>query len=279
MFKLRSSFGIINAVIKMKVKLTIVLVALAVIIGLYFMPFTTTTTNSEISGYSFVVPSFTSFDSEEQNNVVFDSLRSSYALSKDVENALAAYESITCKTVTYYYDEMQDITINSATLHAGFPFNSVTYNYQQGNPCLGWSIDDEVAYPYQNLEQLPQELDLEAMVDMGYFVVDQGKALNYERYDRFIVNQNNGILDYLRIVNVLDDQNTVIIDLQFTSDNVIAITLDTSRAQTTVDLALTKLSYDRIASASVDNELLIVAYDGNDSTVEDRVPLVKINIE
>ncbi len=251
------------------------IVLIIALVALYLMPLTTTVSQVTDSGYTFVTPVLSNYQKDENNNAFFMSLRSHYALQKDIKNALATYEPVTCKLVTYYYDESQDYAINDVSIQSSFLVNTIIYNYQKGNPCEGWTTDMEVKYPFGNSDEITS-INIEELSSQNNMIITNDEVINIHLYDNFLVNQNNGILDYLRIINVASENSIQIIDLQYTSQNNIIVTIDDTRYKdesSTSDVS--EYTYDRVASAEIDHGVWIVAYNGNDSTVDDRMVLVK----
>ena len=124
--------------------------ACIVLIALYFMPFVTV--SSSDGQYNWRVPFGTWKTAETEDGVTYTGVRSGYALGKDSDNALHAGKEITCYGNTYYYLEDNDVSLTGYSVKSGFPSSSVTYHYQKGNACLGWTNDDEVAWEAGDLK-------------------------------------------------------------------------------------------------------------------------------
>ncbi len=187
------------------------LAAAAVLAALYFMPFITVT-EQDSQGRIWRVPFGTWFTGSEADSVTFSGYRSGYSLAKDSENAIRSGEEIKCRGNTYYYREDDDVSVSGYTVRTGFP-SSVTYHYAQGNACLGWTGDDEVAWELGAIEEADMNLDPETAAEQDWFVIVDGKALNPGVYNDFSRLVKQGVFSILRTMIIEGDEVTLV-DIQ-----------------------------------------------------------------
>ena len=161
-----------------------ILVVIAAVAALYFMPFITVS-SSDNANRTWRVPFGTWFSGATENSVTFSGIRSSYALAKDSENALHSGEEIKCYGKTYYYLSDSDVSLDGYHTASGIPA-SVTFTFQKGNACKGWTGDDEVAWEIGAIEDADLTIDPpKAADDLQWFVIVDGTALNPGIYNDF----------------------------------------------------------------------------------------------
>ena len=192
-------------------KLRIVLIAAAVILALYFMPFITVRVNGA-DGKVWRVPFGTWYSGSTEDSVTFSGLRSGYALSRDSANAMHSGEEVKCYGRTYYYLSDNDVSLSGVTTGNGIPA-SVTYHYQKGNACLGWTGDDEVAWEAGPIEEAELSIDPMKAAEKNWFVIVDGKALNPGIYNDFSRLVKQGVYSLLRTL-IVEGQDTKLIDIQ-----------------------------------------------------------------
>ncbi|MBQ1446508.1 MAG: hypothetical protein IIZ14_04555 [Solobacterium sp.] len=172
--------------------------ALAVLCALYFMPFVTSGTTDD-TGKKWNVPFGASFVQRTDSSAVFRSFRSAYALGKDAENAVHSYEETGCYGRTYYYDEVQDVSIYAHTEENGLP-STLTYHFENGNICAGWTLDDEIAWPFGDPLASIKGLTKEKALEEGWLVIEDGVCPNVPVYNDFSRMVKQGVFCYLRTV-------------------------------------------------------------------------------
>ena len=187
------------------------LIVLAVLAALYFMPFITVET-SDSDGTLWRVPFGTSLVSKSDDSVTFSGFRSGYALAKDSENALHAGEEVKCYGETYYYREDSDISLEGYTVDNGIPA-TVTFHYRKGNACLGWTGDDEVAWEVGAIEDADLAITSEEAMELDWFVIQDGKALNPGIYNDFSRLVKQGVFSILRTL-IIEGDDVKIVDIQ-----------------------------------------------------------------
>ena len=189
-----------------------VLLVLAVLIALYFMPFITVE-QSDGAGRRWRVPFGAFYVTEGDGSITFRSYRSAYALRRDSENALHSGEEIKCVGNTYYYLEDKDVSLKGYTVEGGFPA-SVTYQYESGNACKGWTFDDEVAWEAGSLADADMTIDpVKAAEDLEWFVIVDGKALNPGIYNDFSRMVKQGVYSLLRTM-IVENGEVKLVDIQ-----------------------------------------------------------------
>ncbi len=189
--------------------------ALAVLLALYFMPFITTEVEDG-QGQPWNAPFGVSFRSMDETSVTFSSLRSAYALGRDAENAVHSYEEEGCFGLTYYYDPVHDVSIRAHEEHGGLP-STLVYLYDAGHVCEGWTLDDEIAWPFGDPEEAYGALTEEAALEEGWLVIRDGKCLNVPVYNDFSRMVKQGVFCYLRTV-LFEGGEYRIVDIQLCED-------------------------------------------------------------
>lgn len=193
--------------------------AVLVLAAVYFMPFVTVETKDE-RGSVWRVPFGTSFSGSTDSTVTFSGFRSAYALDRDSANALHAAEEIKCYGNTYYYRKDSDISLSGYSVKGGFPA-SVTYSYQKGNACLGWTNDDEVAWEIGELKDADLSIDPEyAVSELEWLVIKDGVAMNPGIYNDFSRLVKQGVPSILRTLIIEGNQRTIT-DIQLLEEAVV----------------------------------------------------------
>ena len=188
------------------------LTAAAVLLALYFMPFVTVQTADD-EGRVWRVPFGTSFAGKTDRSVSFSGFRSGYSLASDSENAMHAGEEIKCYGKTYYYQSSNDVSLSGYTVTGGLP-STVTYQFEPGNACLGWTGDDEVAWERGALEEADLTIDpMKAAEELEWFVIVDGKALNPGIYNDFSRLVKQGVYSILRTM-IVENGSVVLTDIQ-----------------------------------------------------------------
>ena len=189
----------------------VVLIAAACILALYFMPFVTVNT-SDSSGHAWRVPFGCRYASADAGSITFQGLRSAYALKKDAANALHASKEIKCYGKTYYYQEENDVSLSGFETRSGIPA-SVTFYFEKGNACRGWSGDDEVAWEIGALADADFGITPEEAAEKNWFVIVNGKALNPGIYNDFSRLVKQGVYSILRTM-IVDGDEVKFVDIQ-----------------------------------------------------------------
>lgn len=189
-----------------------ILVVIAAVAALYFMPFITVS-SSDNANRTWRVPFGTWFSGATENSVTFSGIRSSYALAKDSENALHSGEELKCYGKTYYYLSDSDVSLDGYHTASGIPA-SVTFTFQKGNACKGWTGDDEVAWEIGAIEDADLTIDPQkAADDLQWFVIVDGTALNPGIYNDFSRLVKQGVFSILRTM-IVEDGNVKLVDIQ-----------------------------------------------------------------
>ena len=189
-----------------------ILIGAAVLLALYFMPFITVQ-SADNANRTWRVPFGTWFTGATENSVTFSGIRSSYALAKDSENALHSGEEIKCYGKTYYYLKDSDISLVGYQTADGIPA-SVTFTYQNGNACKGWTSDDEVAWELGAIEDAELSIDPQkAADDLQWFVIVDGVALNPGIYNDFSRLVKQGVFSILRTM-IVENGEAKLVDIQ-----------------------------------------------------------------
>lgn len=196
----------------MQRRLRPLLAASAVLAALYFLPFVTVESQDQ-EGRTWRVPFGTWVSGSDGNSVTFSGYRSAYALGRDSDNAMHAGEEIKCYGNTYYYRRDSDVSLTGYTVRSGLPA-SVTYSYQKGNACLGWSMDDEVAWEIGLLKDADLSVDPQYAADeLKWLVIRDGIALNPGIYNDFSRLVKQGVPSILRTL-VIEGNERRIVDIQ-----------------------------------------------------------------
>ncbi len=192
-------------------KIRIVLIAATVLLAVYFMPFITVTA-SDSFGRVWRVPFGSWFSSAGEDSVTFSNLRSGYAIGRDAANAMHAGEEVKCFGNTYWYLPDSDISLSGYSVSSGIP-SAVTYRYQKGNACLGWSRDDEVVWEAGPLAEADLLIDPAAAAEKNWFVIVDGKAMNPGIYNDFSRLVKQGVTSLLRTL-IVEGQDRKLVDIQ-----------------------------------------------------------------
>jgi hypothetical protein len=186
-------------------------IILAAVIALYFMPFVTVE-GSDGEGRTWRIPFASWFVSDDGSSLTFASIRSAYAAGKDSANAMHSYEEVTCRGKTYYYDADNDVSFSGYDTSSGIP-SSVQYHYVTGNACQGWTDDDEVAWAIGDISEADLSISAEDAEEKGWFVIQDGIALNEAAYNDFSRMAKQGVCSILRTL-VIDGDERKLIDVQ-----------------------------------------------------------------
>ena len=184
---------------------------------------------SEASNKNLEMPKFLKLKEECCSyTATFSSLRSVWALKKDMENILKNYEVLNCEGNTYYYNENENYTITDYNIKQGILFNQILLNYGNGNSC---NIDTK----FKKLELLPSDFSLEDAIKDGNYVIKDNKVYNKEAYINFMDNVKNNIPSTLRIVTKNSNGAVLITDVEYTKEGKYVISYDGTRDQNNKD--------------------------------------------
>ena len=90
----------------------------------------------------------------------------------------------------------------------------MTYHFEKGNACKGWTLDDEVAWEVGALEDADMTIDpMKAAQDLEWFVIVDGKALNPGIYNDFSRLVKQGVYSILRTM-IVENGEVKLIDIQ-----------------------------------------------------------------
>ena len=167
----------------MKKIIKYICIGAVILVGLYFMPFITVKVTGK-DGSTYTAPFGTSFVKKENGSVIFESIRSSYALDKDADNAFYSYGESECYGKKYFYDKENDISYYEHSATGAFP-SKLEYKYEEGNACDGWNTDKEVAFEYGDINEVDMSMDKETAIDKGYFVIADDAAVNIGQYNDY----------------------------------------------------------------------------------------------
>ena len=87
----------------------------------------------------------------------------------------------------------------------------LTYHYENGNTCLGWTVDDEIAWPFGDLQDV--DVTKEQAMENDWFVIENGIAQNMWIYNDFSRMVKQGVLCYLRTM-IIEGTDVKYIDIQ-----------------------------------------------------------------
>ncbi len=186
-------------------------IILAAVIALYFMPFVTVE-SSDGEGRTWRIPFASWFVSDDGSSLTFASIRSAYAVGKDSANAMHSYAEVTCRGNTYYYDADNDVSFSGYDTSSGIP-SSVQYHYVTGNACQGWTDDDEVAWAIGDISEADLSISAADAEEKGWFVIQDGIALNEPTYNDFSRMAKQGVYSILRTL-VIDGDERKLVDVQ-----------------------------------------------------------------
>ena len=192
-----------------------ILLALIILCAvLYFAPFIVVDAKDGASTYK--VPFASSFLTKDNETITFTNIRSSYAVGKDAENSLHAYEEVKCYGNTYYYDKGNDITFSGYEVRSGMP-TRIIYKYEDGNKCKGWTVDDEIAFKDGDPLEVDPNITTQQAMENNWYVVKDGKSLNLPQYYDFARMVKQGVYSMQRTL-IYEGDDLTIIDVQVLSD-------------------------------------------------------------
>jgi hypothetical protein len=196
----------------MKKPLRIFLTILAALTAFYFLPlYVVDVTDSQ--GNVWKAPVLSWFAGSDETGVTFQSVRSAYALNKDGINAEHYHTEETCRGVTYYYDEENDVSYYGTTTETGL-LNSVTLQYQSGDACEGWGTNDEVAWEFGDIADVDWNVSQQEAEENEWFVLADGEPVNIGVFHDFSNMVKQGVYCYLRTVIYEDGKVSSIVDIQ-----------------------------------------------------------------
>ena len=185
------------------------LITIAVLLlVLYWMPLTTVNINTDQGTWR--VPLGMRYSSSGDHTYIFTGPRSTYSVGKDAENAIHSYPEMQCYGNTYYYDQEHDVSYTGHS-EQGQLMTELTYHYENGNTCLGWTVDDEIAWPFGDLQDV--DVTKEQAMENDWFVIENGIAQNMWIYNDFSRMVKQGVLCYLRTM-IIEGTNVKYIDIQ-----------------------------------------------------------------
>ena len=190
-------------------------IGLVIVVAMYFMPFITIQ-KQDNQNRSWRVPFGTQFSHTEDGKLVFTSFRSAYSLGKDAENAFHMYEENKCYGKTFYYDKTNDVSFYQHIEEGGFP-STLTYLYENGDACYGWTLDDEIAWPFGSIDEVSLDLTAEEAMEKEWIVIKDGHTLNPGAYNDFSRMIKQGVYCYSRAY-IIDQNDVTIIDIQLLED-------------------------------------------------------------
>lgn len=190
-------------------------IGILIVLAMYYMPFITIRVQDNL-GRSWRVPFGTQFSQAQDDKLIFTSFRSAYSLGKDADNAFHTYEEKKCYGKTYYYDKDNQVSFYEHTETGALP-TTLTYNFEAGDACLGWTLDDEIAWPFGKIEDVDMNLSAEQAMENEWIVIKDGKTLNVGAYNDFSRMIKQGVYCYSRAY-IIDGNQTKVIDIQLLED-------------------------------------------------------------
>lgn len=188
-------------------------VIVILVVAVYFLPLVVVDVKGA-DGSVWKGPVFSSLSSVDNDSVTFSSIRSAYALGKDGENAMHYHTENTCRGISYYYDEGNDVSYYEVDSDASFPLNSVTLKYEPGDACEGWTTNDEVAWPFGDIRDVDWNITPQEAMDKDWLVIVDGKAQNPGVYNDFSNMVKQGVYCLIRTVIYEGDSVSSVVDIQ-----------------------------------------------------------------
>ena len=231
---------------------------------LYFMPLVVTDAGSP-DGRIWHVPAFSSVREVTDDQVNITAFRSAYALGKDAENAMHSYEESKCYGMTYYFDEVNDVSFTGYEVAGGLPAQ-VTYRYVPGNACAGWTLDDEVAWEDGDPQAVDPHMSPQEAMEKNWYVVQDGKILNIPQYYDFARMVKQGVFCVKRTV-IYEQDHMKIIDVQLLESGRFLVTV-------TEDGEKNAREYGRFSEAEINGQKYASVYYG--SLEDEPIPLYPV---
>ena len=254
-------------------------IVLILVVAVYFLPLVVVDVKGS-DGSIWKGPVLSSISSIADGSVTFSSVRSAYALGKDGENAIHYHTENTCRGISYYYDENNNVSFYGEETKAGFPLNNVTLQYEQGDACEGWTTNDEVAWPFGSISDVDWNITQEEAKAKDWLVIVDGKALNPGVYNDFSNMVKQGVYCLIRTVIYEGDSVSKIIDIQMmeievegedTDDTMAGIQKNTGNSfHVTIrtEDGVTEDDYIRLSDNEEDGKKPVLVYKENDANAE-----------
>lgn len=242
----------------MKNAVKIICLLVVIVVAAYFMPFIVTDAKSD-AGEIIKVP-FGAFDVQDHGDeVTFKSMRNSYGVGKDMENAMMSYEVSNCYNRVIYYDELNDKSFTGFEVKQDGIYSQGIYSYEKGNACKGWSNDLAIKYELPLLEDVKYDFNKALKDDDVAVLYKDGTLKKDQLVYGFINNVRLGQLSMCRIVT-----EDGIIDLQVLEDG-------TYEVRTKIGDEITTKVYKHMNQFDDDTEIVAYNTKGYDKKTADVV--------
>lgn len=223
---------------EIKARYFMIIIVLAVLFLLFLeIPFGKTIYITKENNTVLEIPNFTKFKGEKTNEVKFTSIKSKWALQKDINKILDRYQKIACDNTTYYYNEEKDYTISKYVINKKW-LNEITITYALGNTC-------DVDTSMKKIELIPDDFTIEEAKEAGYFVVTNDSYFNKEYYDEFSNNANEGNNSVLRIITTTSEGDLIITDLHYENKK-FRVVRDETRDRNSQDEFIMAYNFEKI---------------------------------
>ncbi|MBQ9327098.1 MAG: hypothetical protein IJ225_01000 [Solobacterium sp.] len=257
------------------------IIALAVLLALYFMPFITVMSETP-DGDAWRVPLGTWFAEQSETDITFKGPRSAYALARDSEIALHSGEEIKCYGETYYYQEDKDLSLSGYSVSSGL-LSSVTYHYLTGNACLGWNEDKEIRWELGELSEADIHTSVEDAIEKEWLVIENGIALNPWRYNDFSRLVKQGVYSILRTM-VIEGEEVTLVDIQLLETPAVQVVGDNEqeayyRAAIRQGESIQENYYTRYSETAEVNPRVVSVYEKDAEGVEHETVLFTYSLQ
>lgn len=242
--------------LKRKVELVIFIILCIVVMIMLMIPYGTSFYISDASGVILEVPKFVISKEECCNySASFTTIRSSWALKKDLEAMIDKYEPLNCDDKIYYYNREKDYTITDYGVIERKIFNEVFITYGKGNSC-------DIKTAFKKLELLDNDFSLKDAKKDGNYVIDGENVYNAESYDNFMKNVKDKIPSILRIVTTNKEGDVLITDLEYLKNGKFIVTYDGTRDRHAKDhRSIVAYKYEHLG---VTKKNMVYAYNGKE---------------
>ena len=187
-------------------------------------------------------------------------------------NAIDSYSEMKCFGKVYHYSKENDVSISGYEIKGKF-HPEIIYHFEKGNACLGWSKNEEVAFPYGPINQMQLDKVPNDWQEMGIFVIEDEEAWNQAIYNQFAQRAQRGICSFLRTYILKDGTPIKVIDLQVLDTNQDRILLKVKDAD-----GIHEQRYSRLQFIDENNEKKVEAYS-EEATTNEGVELFSFRIE
>lgn len=118
--------------LKFTVIIILIFILLLSFIYIKFLSLGTNIYNLKNKDITIEIPNFSFYKGQKDNVLIFNSIKSKNNINFILASLESKYEKYTCRNKSYYFDEINDITIINYDVKSSFPFNEIYITYNKG---------------------------------------------------------------------------------------------------------------------------------------------------